>query len=124
MDDDFPLGYFDLERFVFRRLTEQEAAAATDAERRQVLMLRRLAACHSIHVDDEGVSYWKCATCDVIHGAPCITLILLAYTWADHVDMPEWARESAERFTLFDPGAQAGGWFALRYPDSSQEVAR
>lgn len=118
MSDNFPLGYFAVEQFVFARLDEDAARPGADPQ--ALAALRMLAAWHSIEVHKDGVSYWRCATCDLTHGAPCSTLRWLAWLWHDHPDFPEFARDAMSTDGLGLLGkdaADAGGWFRLAYPD-------
>lgn len=115
MSADFPVGYFTVEQFVFARLDEDGAKPGADLVK--IRALRMLAAWHSIWVDTgTGVSYWRCATCAPTNGAPCITLLLVANMWADHPDLPDRAKD-AQTFDLGQDAADAGGWFALVYPE-------
>lgn len=114
MSEEFPLEFFEVERFVFARLDEEAAAPGADLAALEALRL--VAVWHSIEVREDGTSYWRCATCPTIEGAPCLTIRRLAWRWHQHPRFPEWAR-SAMDTQLGAEAAAAGGWFALRYPE-------
>lgn len=97
--DDPEWGWeFWCEDFVFARLDEEHAdvellpGGARQPARNRIESLRRIAAWHSTYVDDKGLSWARCFTCDGSHGFPCTTMRGLAAIWRDHTDFrPGWA---------------------------------